>query len=181
MNVDRIPDEGLSILESEPADRFPALKETALEGVLSFDSPLEIEVRLRRIVGYVEASGRLKTSVRLSCSRCLADFSLPLSIPFEATFSEEAKAREASGEETEIELTAEAIDLFPFQGREIDLLEVIQEQVLLALPVRPLCREDCKGLCPRCGADLNQGACGCAEKPTDPRFAVLKNLKIDSK
>jgi len=181
VNVDRIPDGGLTLRASEPADRFPALKEAALEGEISFDSPLEIEIRLRRISSFVEASGLLRTSVLLSCSRCLGDFSEPLSIPFEATYSEEASIQEAPGEEEEVELTAASIDLFPFHGREIDLMEAIGEQVLLALPLRPLCREDCKGLCPRCGADLNQDACGCGEKPMDPRFAVLKGLKIDNK
>jgi uncharacterized protein len=155
------------------------LKDAALEGEVAFDAPLQMEVRLRRISRFVEASGRLRTSARLSCSRCLGDFSQPLSIPFEATYSEAAPVPDGSREEAEIELTADTIDLFPFHGREIDLLEAVQEQVLLALPPKPLCRVDCKGLCPRCGADLNQGACGCDEKPTDPRFAVLKGLKLD--
>lgn len=181
VNVDRIPDEGLTIYASESADRFPALKDAILGGEFSFNSPLEMEIRLRWISRFVEASGLLRTSVRLSCSRCLGDFFQPLSIPFEATYSEEAPVSEASGEGAEVELTAESIDLFPFHGREIDLTEAVQEQVLLALPLRPLCREDCRGLCPRCGADLNQGACECTEKPMDPRFAVLKGLKLDDR
>jgi len=181
VNVDRIPDGGLVVLASEAADRFPALKDAALEGALAFDAPLQVEVRLRWVSGFVAASGLIRTSVGLSCSRCLADFSLPLSIPFEATYSEEARSPEAEGEEAEVELTAEAIDLFSFHGRQIDLAGAIEEQVLLALPLRPLCREDCKGLCPSCGADLNRGPCGCAQKPVDPRFAVLKGLKLDDR
>ena len=179
VNVDRIPEEGLIIQASESTDRFPALKDPALKGEFGFDAPLHMEVRLRRIPRFVEASGLLRTSVRLSCSRCLGGFSQPLSIPFAATYGEDAPAPEAPGEETEIELTAEAIDLFPFHGTEIDLLEAVQEQVLMALPPKPLCRADCKGLCPGCGADLNQAACGCPEEPMDPRFAALKNFKAD--
>jgi len=179
VNVDRIPDDGFTIQTSEPADGFPALKDAAAEGEIGFDAPLRMEVRLRRIPRFVEASGLLRTTVRLSCSRCLGVFSQDLSIPFEATYSEDAPVPETLREEAETELTAETIDLFPFHGREIDLLEAVQEQVLLALPPKPLCRSDCKGLCPGCGADLNQAACVCDEKPVDPRFAALKGLKID--
>ena len=179
--MDRIPDEGFTIRSSGSIDGFAALKDVAVEENIRFDSPLEMEIRLRRVSRFVEASGLLRSSVHLSCSRCLGHFSQPLSIPFEATYSEEAPAAESPGEAAEIEVTAESIDLFPFHGKEIDLVEAIQEQVVLALPLRPLCREDCKGLCPGCGADLNQGACECAEKPVDPRFSVLKNLKLDKK
>jgi len=181
VNVDRIPEEGLLLRASEASDRFPALKDVDMEGDIGFESPIEVEIRLRWVSRFVAATGKLRTMVRLSCSRCLGSFIKGLSLPFEATYSEEAPALESSGEEIDIELTAESIDLFRFHGREIDLLEAIQEQVLLALPLRPLCREDCRGLCPQCGADLNQGTCGCVEKPTDPRFAVLKNLKLNNR
>ena len=66
-----------------------------------------------------------------------------------------------------------------FQGEEIDFREAVQEQVKLALPMQPLCSETCSGLCPGCGADLNQGDCSCAKGPRDPRFAVLERLKKD--
>jgi len=179
VNVDRIPDEGLTIRASESTDRFPVLKDAALEGELGFDAPLQMEVQLRRISGLVEASGLLRTSVRLSCSRCLGAFSQLLSTPFGATYGEEAPLQEELREDDEIELIADTIDLFPIHDREVDLHEAIQEQVLLALPPKPLCQVDCKGLCPGCGADLNQGACECTEKPMDPRFAALKGLKIN--
>jgi len=181
VNVDRIPDEGLTLQADEPTDRFPALKDAVQEGAVRFDSPLRMEIQVRRVARFVEASGQLRTSVHLSCSRCLGEFSRSLTIPFEATYSEETPAAEGSRKDAEIELTAEAIDLFPFHGREIDLREAVQEAVLLALPIRPLCREDCGGLCPRCGADLNQGACGCTENVVDPRFAALKGLKLDDR
>lgn len=181
VNVDRIPDEGLTIQAQEPADSFPPLKDAARGEAFRFDAPLQMEIRLRRVSNFVETSGRIRTTVHLTCSRCLGGYAQALSIPFEATYSEEASTPEASGEGAEIELTTEAIDLFPFRGRDIDLSDAVSEQVLLALPFRPLCREGCKGLCPRCGANLNQGVCECTEQPVDSRFAVLKNLKIDDR
>jgi hypothetical protein len=71
------------------------------------------------------------------------------------------------------------LDLFPFDGDKIDLEPLFREQFVLAIPYAPLCREDCKGLCPQCGIDRNTSTCSC-EKPIDPRLAVLKGLKLPS-
>jgi uncharacterized protein len=83
--------------------------------------------------------------------------------------------QERPGEETE--LLAEEIDLIPFDGDEIDLVEGLQEQLVLALPLKPVCGQDCKGICPKCGADLNRMPCGCEKDRIDPRMAVLGKLK----
>jgi uncharacterized protein len=181
VDVDRIPDEGLAIRADAPIDGFPALRETSSEEDVRFLSPVHIDVNMRWVSRFVEASGSLGTSVRLICSRCLKKFTQTVSVPFEATYTDEAPGLEGPRGEAEVELTSEVINLFPFHGRNIDLTEAVQEQVLLGLPVRPLCREDCNGLCPHCGADLNKSACVCDEKPIDPRFAVLKNLQLDKK
>ena len=78
--------------------------------------------------------------------------------------------------EEEIELTAEQMDLIPFNGSRIDLRQAVAEQVLLALPIKPLCSRQCKGLCPRCGLNLNHGPCQCPpQEPAGP-FAALKVL-----
>ncbi len=69
------------------------------------------------------------------------------------------------------------IDTFPFDGETLDLEPLLREQFVLAIPYSPLCREDCKGLCPQCGIDRNTGTCAC-EKPIDPRLAALKGLKL---
>ena len=71
----------------------------------------------------------------------------------------------------------DAVDLFPLDGPVVDLAEVAREQVDLALPLRVLCRDDCRGLCPGCGADLNREACRCTSVGGDERFAGLARLK----
>jgi uncharacterized protein len=71
------------------------------------------------------------------------------------------------------------LDLFPFDGDKIDLEPLMREQFVLAIPYAPLCKEDCKGLCPQCGIDRNTASCTC-EKPIDPRLAALKGLKLPS-
>jgi uncharacterized protein len=115
----------------------------------------------------------------MACSRCLATVELPLESTFNLTF---ARSVPGSGEMAlaeSRELEAEEMGIVLFAGDEIDFREVVQEQVILAVPMQVLCREDCRGLCAGCGANLNTGACRCARDEVDPRLAVLKTLKRD--
>jgi uncharacterized protein len=84
-------------------------------------------------------------------------------------------------DEQEIELKVEEIGLMYFKGEEINLHQGIQEQVVMAFPLQPLCDENCKGLCPQCGSDLNRGDCACARGSGSNPFAALKNLKLEKK
>jgi uncharacterized protein len=123
------------------------------------------EVRLR---------GSIKTEVELLCDRCLAPSRAPLEVEFDARFiPQSAAARESDN----VELLAEDLGLAAYEGDSVDVDELVREQILLALPSRNLCREDCKGLCPKCGADLNAGDCSCEQGETDPRWAALADLK----
>jgi uncharacterized protein len=74
------------------------------------------------------------------------------------------------------ELTEAEMSVSVFDGQAIDVDEIVKEQIVLAVPTRMLCREDCKGICPECGADRNAGDCGCTTSDADPRWAALKNL-----
>ena len=84
-------------------------------------------------------------------------------------------------EGTEASFDPESVDEESYAGKEIDLRPAIREQVLLSIPPSPLCKEDCQGLCPVCGKDLNEGDCGHDKTPPDPRWAALKGLKLDTK
>ena len=75
---------------------------------------------------------------------------------------------------------AEELGVVLFEGDQIDFRAIIQEQVILAIPMQPICRQDCRGLCARCGANLNDGPCDCRGDDVDPRLAILKTLKFDS-
>ena len=74
-------------------------------------------------------------------------------------------------------LSEEELSVSVFDGESIDVDEIVKEQILLAVPARTLCREDCQGMCPECGVDLNTGQCNCAVDEVDPRWAALKDLK----
>jgi uncharacterized protein len=85
-------------------------------------------------------------------------------------------ASEASTE-AEREVEDDDLETSYYRDDEIDLNELLREQFYLALPMKPLCREECRGLCPQCGTNLNTGSCDCAPEWVDPRLAALKNVK----
>lgn len=181
IRIDDIYDEGLTLDFEEKPETFPTLTEITRAGECQFIAPLKIHLRAIRVQEIVEVEGKIETVVRLSCSRCLKEFEMPLVTPFAVAYTRQLpEVIDEFGEE-EIELSAEESGLILFHGDEIDLRDGIQEEVVMALPLRPLCREDCKGLCPQCGADLNEGDCGCKRAAFNTRFAALKDFKVKKK
>jgi uncharacterized protein len=122
----------------------------------------------------VRLRGEIKTEVELLCDRCAAPRLTPLAVEFDTSFIPlEVEAVKAEN----VELQAEDLILSAYEGGAVDLDELVREQILLALPSRHLCREDCKGLCQQCGANLNAGHCSCEQGEIDPRWAALADLK----
>ena len=116
--------------------------------------------------------GRVQAPLELACSRCGEPFGLPVDAPFDIRC---LPATEAS---TEVDREIEENDLETsyYRDDQIDLNELIREQFYLVLPMKPLCREDCRGLCVQCGTNLNVASCECAPAWEDPRLAPLKGL-----
>lgn len=107
----------------------------------------------------VSVRGRLTAAARLECVRCLGAFELPLDVPFELFADRKGTGRHRDEEELE------RGDLMKFHdGRRLDLGQDVRESLLIELPIAPHCREDCRGLCPGCGADLNREPCTCPDR-----------------
>jgi uncharacterized protein len=120
--------------------------------------------------------GTAKTELELGCSRCLEPFRLVVDAPFDIRYLPFSEA----SSEPEREVEEEDLETSYYRDDQIDLNELLREQFYLALPMKPLCEENCRGLCPQCGTNLNVGSCGCAPTWEDPRLAGLKALKRDS-
>jgi len=181
VQIDDLNENGLSLAFEEGAESFPALGEIAAKNECAFLVPLSIRILMQRAGDMFVAIGSFDTRIRFACSRCLEPFDAPFASEFNLTFIQQLPEADDSSRQAEIELTAEEIGLIPFQGDEIDLRDAIQEELVMALPMRTHCRPDCKGFCPHCGADLNQGNCGCKRKFVNPQFAVLKGLKLNKR
>ena len=118
-------------------------------------------------------SGNIATDLEIECTRCLDP--VPFSLPIEFTADFVTKEHFGSAGEHEVDpqnLSADSLD-----GERLDLVGIIKEQILLNLPEQVFCREDCKGLCERCGGNLNLKDCECSAEDIDPRWAALRNLK----
>jgi uncharacterized protein len=161
------------------------LKEPGAGETLDFvveDFPREGEYRildLPEVHGeLVNAGNHLTFSARVSariegiCVRCLDPVVYPMQFEFEDSFAMETTMEALSGD-------LDASDVYPLRDEWLDLTQCVWEHFMLAIPMQLLCRPDCPGLCPHCGADLKQGPCGCAAGLTDPRLAVLARLKQD--
>lgn len=174
IRVDTLPHEGREIsFHFPPEDVDAELRERGVSEV-RLRGDLTGKARMHRSGADVYVIGGLSAPVRLGCVRCLEPFDAEAAGEFHLTFSSEVKA-EDDGEERD--LTPEELDVEPLGGDALDLAEIVAEQFLLALPPYPVCRESCKGLCPRCGADKNKAACACDREAVDPRFAALGKLK----
>ncbi len=123
--------------------------------------------------GRVVVEGSFSVSVRLRCSRCLEEFEFPIAESFRDVYY---PGRYCYGHGVH-ELTRDDLDVLYYMGDEMDLSMVYLEKTYLAIPMKPLCREDCKGICPVCGKNLNYGACDCNRRFTDPRWAGLARIR----
>ena len=140
-------------------------------------SEVKVSGSARRKREEVRLQGNIKADVEILCDRCLAASQMPLEVEFDMGFiPQEVEAVKAEN----VELQAEDLVIAAYEGEAVDLDEVVREQILLALPSRHLCSEDCKGLCQECGANLNAGQCTCEQADVDPRWSALAGWKEKS-
>jgi uncharacterized protein len=118
--------------------------------------------------------GKLSAPMVASCARCAEEFNAPSARPFRFVL-----APRAAGDKADGRLRTDDLEFSLYDGDQVDLAPLVAEQLILALPSRALCREDCQGLCPQCGINLNLHRCDCEQSARDPRLAVLRTLKLE--
>ncbi len=116
--------------------------------------------------------GGVKATLDLACGRCLEPFRLPVDASFDVLYLPHAE----NAGEGEVEVEDDDLSTAYYRDDEIDLAQLVREQFYLAIPMKPLCRDACNGLCVHCGTNLNTGSCHCATEWTDPRLESLKSL-----
>jgi uncharacterized protein len=185
MSEPRIPFEGA---QEKPLDFFG---ETSMSvEALGGDPLVSIgPIRMRGTVTFIDPEYHLDAEIPLSaelaCGRCLEPYRFEETLPVRLRLRKRPepprrpeKARPgAPAEEVELEVDASDLDVVLYDEPVVPFDDIVREQVLMAIPMKPLCREDCRGLCPECGADWNSGDCACEKIKIDPRLEVLKGLK----
>ncbi|MEW6585621.1 MAG: DUF177 domain-containing protein [Nitrospirota bacterium] len=158
--IPEIPEEGLNI------DVEENIESDVVRG------PVRGQFKIDKVGAEVLVRGKLTADFELQCSRCLKNFRDVAAIHVDVVYH---PVEELKGEE-HYEIAADELDMDFYTGDELDLSNLINEQTVLNVPMKPLCTETCKGICPRCGQDLNLGSCNCAGRATDPRLEPLKKL-----
>jgi uncharacterized protein len=171
--LNAIPETGKDLSLDLGAEWFGRWREE--DPALEFsEAALKASVTLARHGRDVLVRGHFSGSLKLGCGRCLEPFTAPVAADFDLLL---VPGPQAAGPE-EVELAAADLDRDFYTDEVVDLESILREQIILALPLKPLCAETCQGLCPRCGANRNQEACNCPpEKPASP-LAELAKLKI---
>ena len=160
--LSEITDEGLDL----------DFEETVASNALQLLTPVRTKLRIEKTGHEVFVNGSIVAGVELQCSRCLTRFPKDIEASINVVYH---PVEELRGEDKH-EVKEDELDMGFYKGDELDIDELVAEQIILSVPMKPLCSESCKGLCPRCGADLNVGACSCAWNEPDPRLAVLKKF-----
>jgi uncharacterized protein len=135
-------------------------------------SPLRMSGEVARIEGGYALQARLVYEGELECSRCLAAYPFREAEDFSLLLY--PRRAQPGGE---VELGTDDLDLLYYADPTIELSPIAEERVQMAVPMKPLCREDCRGICPGCGKDLNLGACGCVPESADPRWEALRAIR----
>jgi uncharacterized protein len=169
IELDKLEDKGGSFAHIYQPEEL-ALDE---EGVRLTVAP-EVSGRVKREGQQVRLRGKIAAQAEVDCDRCLTSISVPVSTEFDVKY---VPATDYEAEDT-AELQAEDLNVAVFDGHTIDLDDLTREQVLLALPMHALCREECKGLCPICSINKNNDACQCEPTEVDTRWEALKNLRF---
>ena len=137
--------------------------------------PLEVRASAELVEGQIRITGSLQTKIELVCARCLEPVVEEVSRDFDLFY----RPMKTIAKEEEVRLKEDDTEIAFFQGEGLFLADVLAEQVLLALPMKVICRGDCRGLCPHCGVNLNSEECRCESHAADPRLAPLARLKLD--
>lgn len=174
VSVSKIPEGGMH-LRFEKDEAWFQERLVASQAEIFVVRNIAAECTVRRLKETVFVTGTVTAEVEMPCCRCLEETVLPLAASFKYTF---APSPDESREECE--LTAEDLDCAYYHEDTIDLDEIVFEQIVLQVPIKSLCQESCRGLCPHCGGNLNRVSCQCRNDVVDERLAVLKTLKVQS-
>lgn len=135
--------------------------------------PMNVVASAELVSREIHIVGHLETTVELACARCLEGVVQEVRRDFDLFYR---PLSTVAGEE-EIALDEEELEIGFYSGDGLFLSDVLAEQVILSLPMKPICKADCRGLCPHCGANLNRERCGCVESSVDPRLSGLAQIK----
>jgi uncharacterized protein len=176
IKVDTIPADGLSV---DFLLEHAWLKEISEERALGFvpSGPLEVQGELTKTGGGILFRGKVKGKIQLQCGRCLEDYLKTVEVPIGSEWRLISSPSKSSEKGNVFQI--EDLETGQIKDGILDLTERVLEEVILTIPIQPLCRESCLGLCPICGENRNTNPCHCRSKGASGPFSVLKNFTVE--
>lgn len=138
-----------------------------------FDRPVVVDGALSVTGGKLVLQARIATEAQYECSRCLTAYTQEVAGEIAVLYEKRSEMPSSEADEWG---GSEGMEILALDAKSIDIAHHVEEAIFLAMPMKPLCREDCRGLCPKCGADLNQGQCACETHEVDTRWQALRKL-----
>jgi uncharacterized protein len=175
VRVDEIPDSGRLLHLHWGEDRFQHFLPPDDPLTIHFQRPVIVDLELENRPDHIRVQGSIRAEFRLVCHRCLESYPWRLEQPVDVILVQPKKSEDQDDQDSD--RNEEELDYEFFDGEEIDVDLMIAGQIFLALPLKALCSEECKGICPRCGANLNLEPCRCAGKQVESPFAALQAIK----
>ncbi|MCM2263623.1 MAG: DUF177 domain-containing protein [Desulfuromonadales bacterium] len=176
IRIDNLKIRPRKLVFAEPVEKFPVLRELVERGEVGFHGDISTDLVATLVGTLVEVEGSLACTVVIPCSRCLQPAEQQLDLRIALAFTRQKMSEAGTGEERE--LTEEEVGLIPFEGDTIDLRSSLEQELLMGLPQHPLCADDCAGLCPVCGANLNRNRCDCPPPVFNGGLSALKGFKV---
>ena len=177
LRLEDIREKSVEIATQIPSTAFPVLSEMIHSGEVILTSPVSVEISAAHEFDHVRVNGRVEAGVRLVCSRCLAEYDDRICSTFELFYTKALGAETIQDED--VELSETDLVSVTYRGDEINLIPEVDEQIVMEIPLKPLCNDQCRGLCCSCGMDLNLADCDCHRDAPSFSFSALKNLKIN--
>jgi uncharacterized protein len=177
IRIEELKGKPLVYQAEEPVGGYPELLALQAAGDIRFLSPLSVSLHVQREYDHIRVEGSCSIQAGLACSRCLAEFEQGLHSEFTLFF----RPGNGEPEEDEVELADHDLVSLTYEGDEIDFAPCISEQIIMEIPYKPICRQECQGLCTMCGVSLNTAECGCERRPASTTFGVLKNFTVKNK
>lgn len=171
LRIDDIRGEAKELVFAEPEAAINSILEAGPVHEFRLAGPVAVELSYYRAGTELFFTGEIEAPTIASCARCAEEFTTPNTRGFRYILV--PRALHDIGDER-----GDDLEFAVYDGDEVDLTPLVLEQVLLALPTRPLCTEDCRGLCPQCGINLNEHQCDCPTGQPDLRLGFLRNLKL---
>lgn len=182
--VSRIPKKGIKQLLNESEGWVRELVLQSTQSRYQSGDPITGNLSISETLNNVTVKGEIHFSMVATCDRCLKEYPFPIDCVFDRLLTPlfESKRQKAIEESLNVEVTEEDLGFSYYEGEEIDISAILNEQIILSQPMRYLCREDCKGLCPHCAINRNEKACKCEDTLIEENpFSILKQVRWKSK